>query len=113
MLICIINTHLFQIIYKCIDVSRHSSERINPLSTISYGKYFFTFRTYQLSTRFFEWPTFDIRGYIVSVKKLCRHKLFLETRDFCLDGNRHANFCYEHQYCSGIAHDYLAYKSTH
>ena len=52
-LICFINTPHFQIIYNCIDVSRHSSERINRLLTISYGKYCFTFRTNQLSTRFF------------------------------------------------------------
>ena len=42
-LICFINTHNFQIIYNYIDVSRHSSECIDRLLTISYGKYCLTF----------------------------------------------------------------------
>ena len=60
-LICFINTHRFKITYNRIDVSRHSSERINRLLTISYGKDCITFRTNQLSTRFLMRITFDIR----------------------------------------------------
>ena len=51
-LICFINTTRFQIIYSCIDVTRHSSERINRLLIIYSGK-IFAFRTNQLSTKFF------------------------------------------------------------
>ena len=36
-LTCFINTPHFQVIYNCIDVSRHSSGCINRLVTISYG----------------------------------------------------------------------------
>ena len=56
------NTPRLQIIYNCIDVSRHLSERIDRLLTILYGKYCFTFRTNKLSTRFMEQITLDIRG---------------------------------------------------
>ena len=64
-LINFMNTPRFQIIYNCIDVSRHSLERINRLSTISYGKYCFTFLANELSNRFLERIAFDIRGSIV------------------------------------------------
>ena len=61
-LICFINTPRLKIIYNCLDVSRHSSECINRLLTISYGKYSFTFQRNYLFTIFFEQITFDIRG---------------------------------------------------
>ena len=70
-LICFINTHLSIITYNCIDVSRHSSERIRRHLTISYGKCCFTFRTNHLSTRFFVRITFDNRGSIVYVCLKC------------------------------------------
>ena len=64
-LICVMNTARCQIIYNCIDVSRHSSERINRLLSTFYGKYCFNFRTNQLSTRFFLRITHDIPGFTV------------------------------------------------
>ena len=93
-LICFINTPRFQIICNCIDVCRHWTERINRLLTISYEKHFFTFRTNQLSTRFFERITFDIWGSTVQPPSCTRfiRGLFVDmcymntqmTISFCL-----------------------------
>ena len=80
-LICFINTPRYQIIHHCIDVSRHSSEHINRLLTISYGKHCFNFQTNQLSTRFFgtnyvHHPSFNsIYTYKKSLKKLSKNKM--------------------------------------
>ena len=64
-LICFINTPRVQIVHNLSEVRRHSTEHINLLLTISYGKYCFTFRTNQLPIRFLEGITFDIRGSTV------------------------------------------------
>ena len=64
-LICFINTPRVQIVHNLSEVRRHSTEHINLLLTISYGKYCFTFLTNQLPIRFLEGITFDIRGSTV------------------------------------------------
>ena len=64
-LICFINIPRVQIVHNLNEVRRHSTEHINLLLTISYGKYCFTFLTNQLPIRFLERITFDIRGSTV------------------------------------------------